>query len=255
MLWSFPKLAPFWILKSQFSLILHSFSRPKFLKNLLSRTTKGANFQNHQRAPYPICIFFGPKDSKSAPAPFPAQWEDPPQNLTPPCELVLMIKTTKKVTSNRKCWSNTLAGWAEGNYKWAASCEAGQVLVEEEKCGGKCWKETNDFSHNDCMSWKWIIIGGSNANDDDCNRGILNLSSHSCLLLLLLAIKAFGQIVNAFKWHDCINYKAFIPTETDLNHFIKENSGPFCTFIYTVNRVVSGKITQLTKVQWWWWWW
>ena len=114
---------------------IRSFSGhlPKSSEKALKFTLEDPNrcqLSNHQWAPYPSdstqFIFFCPKDSKSAPAPFPVQWEEPPQNLTPPSELVLMIKTTKKVTSNRKCWSNTLAGWAEGNYKWAASCEPGK---------------------------------------------------------------------------------------------------------------------------------
>ena len=123
-LWSFRKLAPFWILKSQFSLILHSFSRPKFLKNLLSRTTKGANFQNHQRAPYPICIFFGPKDSKSAPAPFPAQLEGPPQNLTPPSSHL----SSRKAAAQKKAKNATMCRAL--NVQWSYHSIAAMLSVK-----------------------------------------------------------------------------------------------------------------------------
>ena len=39
---------------------------------------------------------------------------------------------------------------------------SGRLPGSWEGGGGKCWKETNDFSNVDCTSWKWVIMGGSN---------------------------------------------------------------------------------------------
>ena len=75
-------MAPFWILKSLFSLILRSIGRPKVLKEITFEQ-KVPTFEIIKEHSIQF-VFFGPKDSKSAPAPFPAQLEGPPQNLTPP---------------------------------------------------------------------------------------------------------------------------------------------------------------------------
>ena len=179
---------------------IRSFSGhlPKSSEKALKFTFEDPNrcqLSNHQWAPYPSdstqFIFFCPKDSKSAPAPFPAQWEDPPQNLTPPCELVLMIKTTKKVTSNRKCWSNTLAGWAEGNYKWAASYERAST-----RGGRKMWRKV--LKRNKRLLSQWLhVVEVDNNRRKHCKRWWLQPRHLESFFSFLLAIKGFGKIVNA----------------------------------------------------------
>ena len=49
-------------------------------------------------------FFFGPKDSKSAPAPFLAQLEGPPQNLTPPS----LHLSSKKAAPQKKAKNATM---------------------------------------------------------------------------------------------------------------------------------------------------
>ena len=105
------------------SLCIHLVTQ-KFFKKLLSWTTKGANFQNHQRAPYPIFIFFGPKDSKSAPAPFPAQLEGPPQNLTPPSSHL----SSRKAAAQKKAKNATMC--LALNVQWSYHSIAAMLSVK-----------------------------------------------------------------------------------------------------------------------------
>ena len=69
-------------------------------------------------------IFFGPKDSKSAPAPFPAQLEGPPQNLTPPSSHL----SSRKAAAQKKAKNATMC--LALNVQWSYHSIAAMLSVK-----------------------------------------------------------------------------------------------------------------------------
>ena len=141
---------------------------------------------------------------------------------------------------------HTLAGWAEVNYKWAASYERAST-----RGGRKMWRKV--LKRNKRLLSQWLhVVEVDNNRRKHCKRWWLQPRHLESSFSFLLAIKGFGKIVKPYKWHDCINYKAFIPTETDLHHFKRwlGSVGLLKMFLYLM---VLNDVQVIRVVQWWWW--
>ena len=69
-------------------------------------------------------FFFGPKDSKSALAPFPTQLEGPPQNLTPPS----LHLSSRKAAAQKKAKNATMC--LALNVQWSYHSIAAMLSVK-----------------------------------------------------------------------------------------------------------------------------